>query len=99
MSQETELYRLEQIVEKLLVKYEDLKAENGRLNTELTEKKAELASLETALEGADMVVGGADLMEALQRCYRGVDRIQIRGSHHRRDIGAAARDGLISIPR
>ncbi len=41
---------------------------------------------------------GADLADALDRAYLGVGRISIRGSHHRSDIAAAARDGLIEVP-
>jgi len=49
MSQETELQRLEVIVEKLLVKYEDLRAENASLKQDLTEKNLRLAELEDNL--------------------------------------------------
>jgi len=49
MSQETELQRLELIVEKLLVKYEDLRAENAVLKQDLTEKNLRLAELEDNL--------------------------------------------------
>ena len=38
---------------------------------------------------------GADLAEARERAYAGVDLISIRGSHHRTDIGLAAEQGTI----
>jgi phosphoribosylamine--glycine ligase len=41
---------------------------------------------------------GADLGDALDRAYLAVGRISIRGSHHRSDIAAAARDGRIAVP-
>lgn len=49
MSQDTELQRLELIVEKLLAKYEDLRAENAQLKQELAEKKLRLTDLENNL--------------------------------------------------
>lgn len=36
---------------------------------------------------------GATLTEARERAYAGVDRIVLEGSHHRRDIAAAAAEG------
>ncbi len=45
------------------------------------------------------VVGlGADLAAARVRAYEAVDRIELVGSHHRRDIAAAAARGEIQAP-
>jgi phosphoribosylamine--glycine ligase len=41
---------------------------------------------------------GVDLDEARQRAYAAVDLISLAGSHHRRDIAAAAAAGLIDVP-
>ncbi|MCD9199683.1 phosphoribosylamine--glycine ligase [Aeromicrobium wangtongii] len=38
---------------------------------------------------------GADLAEARRRAYAGVDRISIRGSHHRTDIALVAEQGTM----
>lgn len=38
---------------------------------------------------------GADLNEARERAYRGVDALRIRGAHHRRDIALAAARGTL----
>jgi phosphoribosylamine--glycine ligase len=44
------------------------------------------------------VVGtGADLAQARERAYRGVDRISLRGSTHRTDIALAAQRGEVSV--
>ncbi|MFI5429140.1 phosphoribosylamine--glycine ligase [Aeromicrobium sp. UC242_57] len=42
---------------------------------------------------------GADLAEARRRAYEGVDKISIRGSHHRTDIALAAEQGLVHHDR
>ncbi|MCL3817430.1 phosphoribosylamine--glycine ligase [Aeromicrobium wangtongii] len=39
---------------------------------------------------------GADLAEARRRAYAGVDRISIRGSHHRTDIALVAEQGTMN---
>jgi phosphoribosylamine--glycine ligase len=45
------------------------------------------------------VVGvGADLDEARRAAYESVDRIELAGSHHRRDIAARAARGEIVVP-
>ena len=45
------------------------------------------------------VVGlGADLAEARERAYAAVDRIELKGSHHRSDIALAAELGEIRVP-
>jgi phosphoribosylamine---glycine ligase len=41
---------------------------------------------------------GADLAEARRRAYEAVDLIGLAGSHHRRDIAAAAAAGLVDVP-
>ncbi|MBS6029162.1 MULTISPECIES: phosphoribosylamine--glycine ligase [Kocuria] len=41
---------------------------------------------------------GADLREARERGYRGVQRITLNGSHHRTDIALAAAEGRIEVP-
>ena len=41
---------------------------------------------------------GATLDEARARAYAGVDLIALAGSHHRRDIAAAAAAGLVALP-
>jgi phosphoribosylamine--glycine ligase len=41
---------------------------------------------------------GADLDEARARAYEAVDLIGLAGSHHRRDIAAAAAAGTIAVP-
>ncbi len=45
-----------------------------------------------------VVATGADLDQARQRVYDAVDRVVMRGSHHRRDIGLAAAEGRIQVP-
>ena len=45
------------------------------------------------------VVGtGVDLDAARSSAYAAVDRIRLRGSHHRKDIAAQAADGKIPVP-
>jgi phosphoribosylamine---glycine ligase len=44
-----------------------------------------------------VVATGADLSEARARAYGLVDRIRIKGSRHRSDIGLAAQQGEISV--
>jgi len=44
-----------------------------------------------------VVARGTDLSDARERVYRAVDLIQLRGSHHRTDIAAAAARGEISL--
>ena len=39
---------------------------------------------------------GADLVEARERAYAGVDLISIRGAHHRSDIASAAAEGAVT---
>jgi phosphoribosylamine-glycine ligase len=41
---------------------------------------------------------GADLAEARERAYAGVERIRIDGAHHRRDIALAAGSPLDARP-
>src|SRR5213078_2707867 len=41
---------------------------------------------------------GSDLDEARSAAYAAVDRIDIRGSHHRRDIAARAARAEITVP-
>ena len=41
---------------------------------------------------------GADLAAARERAYQLVGQVQLRGSHHRTDIAAAAIDGTITVP-
>lgn len=45
-----------------------------------------------------VVATGADLAEARERAYRAVDRITLKGSSHRTDIGLSAQLGEISVP-
>ena len=45
-----------------------------------------------------VVATGVDLFQARQRAYVAVDRVVMRGSHHRRDIGLAAAEGRIQVP-
>ncbi|MEO6142789.1 MAG: phosphoribosylamine--glycine ligase [Dermatophilaceae bacterium] len=44
-----------------------------------------------------VVATGADLEEARDRAYVAVDRIRLKGSHHRTDIALAAQRGEISV--
>jgi phosphoribosylamine---glycine ligase len=46
-----------------------------------------------------VVATGAGLGEARERVYRAVDRIKLKGSHHRTDIALAAQRGEISVPK
>ena len=46
-----------------------------------------------------IVATGADLAQARERAYRGVDRIRLKGSSHRTDIALAAQRGEISVPQ
>ena len=46
-----------------------------------------------------VVATGADLAEARGRAYGVVDRIRLKGSHFRTDIGLAAQRGEISVPQ
>ena len=45
-----------------------------------------------------VVATGADLDRARERVYAAVERIRLRGSHHRRDIGLAAAQGRVALP-
>ncbi len=44
-----------------------------------------------------VVATGGDLAQARDRAYRAVDRIRLKGSHHRTDIALAAQRGEISV--
>ena len=46
-----------------------------------------------------VVATGADLAQARDRAYRAVDRIRLKGSHHRNDIALAAQRGEILVRR
>ena len=46
-----------------------------------------------------VVATGTDLAQARNRAYRAVDRIRIKGSHHRADIALAAQRGEILVPQ
>ena len=46
-----------------------------------------------------VVATGADLVEARDRAYKGVDRIKLKGSTHRTDIALAAQRGEIAVPQ
>ena len=46
-----------------------------------------------------VVATGADLAQARDRAYRAVDRIRLKGSHHRTDIALAAQRGEILVSR
>jgi len=45
-----------------------------------------------------VVATGSSLGEARENAYRAVDRVEIRGSHHRRDIALAAHEGRVHVP-
>ena len=45
-----------------------------------------------------VVAIGDDLAQARHRAYAAVDRIRLKGSHHRRDIALAAAQGRIVVP-
>ena len=45
-----------------------------------------------------VVATGSSLGEARENVYRAVDRVEIRGSHHRRDIALAAHEGRVHVP-
>lgn len=45
-----------------------------------------------------VVASGADLRQARERAYAGVDAIGLDGSHHRTDIALAAQQGTVTIP-
>ena len=45
-----------------------------------------------------VVALGADLGEAREKAYAAVERISLRGSHHRTDIALAAHEGLVHVP-
>lgn len=49
MAQESELVKLEKFVSKLLESYRELKADNGRLQEELSDRQATIATLEDKL--------------------------------------------------
>ena len=44
-----------------------------------------------------VVATGSDLAQARDRAYSAVDRIRLKGSHHRTDIALAAQRGRISV--
>ena len=46
-----------------------------------------------------VVATGTDLAQARDRAYGAVDRIRIKGSHHRTDIALAAQRGEILVPQ
>ncbi len=45
-----------------------------------------------------VVATGSDLTSARRKAYELVDRVQLRGSHHRTDIAAAAAEGRVLVP-
>ncbi|MDQ5840176.1 MAG: phosphoribosylamine--glycine ligase [Chloroflexota bacterium] len=46
-----------------------------------------------------VVATGADLAQARDRAYGAVDRIRLKGSHHRTDIALAAERGKVTVPQ
>jgi predicted nuclease with TOPRIM domain len=57
MSQDNELRRLEQFVEKLLARFSELRAEKTRLLQELHEREIQIEELQDALSSSDMERG------------------------------------------
>jgi phosphoribosylamine--glycine ligase len=46
-----------------------------------------------------VVATGADLAQARDRAYKAVERVRLKGSHHRTDIALAAQRGEIAVPQ
>jgi phosphoribosylamine--glycine ligase len=45
-----------------------------------------------------VIATGRDLADARRTAYQLVDRVELRGSHHRRDIALAAAEGRVLVP-
>jgi chromosome segregation ATPase len=71
MSQDNELRRLEQFVEKLLANFSQLRAEKAKLEQELQERDVKLENLRRSLESKDMERG-----EISQRVSKIVEQIE-----------------------
>ncbi len=71
MSQDNELRRLEQFVEKLLVRFSELRAEKVKLLQELRERELQIDNLRTTLSSKDM-----ERSEISQRVGKLVEQIE-----------------------
>ena len=71
MSQDNELRRLEQFVEKLLARFSELRTEKAKLQQELREREEQIEELRTALSSKDM-----ERSEISQRVSRIVEQIE-----------------------
>ena len=71
MSQDNELRRLEQFVEKLLARFSELRTEKAKLQQELREREAQIEELATALSAKDM-----ERSEISQRVSKIVEQIE-----------------------
>ena len=71
MSQDNELRRLEQFVEKLLARFSELRTEKAKLQQELREREAQIEELRTALSSKDM-----ERSEISQRVSKIVEQIE-----------------------
>ena len=71
MSQDNELRRLEQFVEKLLARFSELRTEKAKLQQELREREAQIEELRTTLSSKDM-----ERSEISQRVSKIVEQIE-----------------------
>lgn len=71
MSQDNELRRLEQFVEKLLARFNDLREENSKLQEDLGQRQEEIEALRLSLSARD-----EERSEITQRVGRMVEQIE-----------------------
>lgn len=71
MGQDSELRRLEQFVEKLLVRFSELRAEQARLLKELAEREQQIVELKTNISSKEI-----ERSEISQRVNRIVEQIE-----------------------
>lgn len=82
MAQESELVKLEKFVSKLLGSYRELKAEYGRLQEELADRQATIATLEDKL-----AQGYSERGEISNRVSKLIEQIEELESDLGEDIG------------
>lgn len=63
-----------------------------------TKRNGEGAVVSNGGRVVSVVATGADLAQARERVYAGVDALTLKGSHHRTDIALAALEGRVTIP-
>jgi phosphoribosylamine--glycine ligase len=64
-----------------------------------TKRRADGAVVSSGGRVLSATASGPDLASAREKAYALVDSVRLRGSHHRRDIGASAAAGTVSPPQ